>query len=391
MDNKSKISFLKFELELNQINIDEKWHNIDLFWEELSCFIYPEAHENLIPSFGVIFAENEENLKSYKIISNKNLDSATLRKLADGYKSFLLYVRDSLFGLIYLNPLDGSEYELLKLHQDLNALIMQRDNALKTKLFDNNNVFIHHNRNWLKKQNIYPLIRKIKTHVPQIKEEILSAFLEFAYYYLSPKNIGATIVYFIDDEKGSKIPKVEPLQDFSPIMLSIMTDGDKVLISNLLSQIDGATFFNQDAVLACTKIKLDSKVSTRELIPEYKGTRHTSARRYSYEQPKSIVFTISEDGPVSVFSDGVELVTISKPSSPEIQAREPGITAPRKIDDRNINRREKSCHWCLKNLEIKQILEPVQTEKVQVYCPVCGSCVSSFMGWDGDAIVVKKY
>lgn len=391
MDNKSRISFLKLELDLNQINIHEKWRDNDVFWEELSFFIYPEAHENLISSFGVIFVENEENLKSYKIISNKNLDSETLRKLADGYKSFLLYVRGGLFGLIYLNPIDGSEYELLKLHQDLNALIMQRDKTLKTKLFDSNNVFIHHNRNWHKKQNIYPLIRKIKTHVPQIKDEILSAFLEFAYYYLSSKNIGATIVYFIDDEQGAKIPKVEPLQDFAPIMLSIMNDGDKILISNLLAQIDGATFFNQDTMLACTKIKLDSKVSTRELIPEYKGTRHTSARRYSYEQPRAIVFTVSEDGPVSVFSDGVELVTISKPSSPDIQAHQPGITAPPKIEEQDINRREKSCHWCLKNLEIKQILEPVQNEKVQVYCPVCGSCVSSFKGWDGDAIVVKKY
>jgi DNA integrity scanning protein DisA with diadenylate cyclase activity len=391
MDNNTKISILKHELELNQIDIDNKWKDMELFWEELSYCIYPTLHENLIPTFGVIFVENIENLKSYKIISNKTLDSSTLRILSDGYKSYLLYERDNLIGLIFLNEIYGSEYELLRLHQDLNALILQRDNALKTKLFHNNNLYIHHNRNWLKIQCIYPLITKIKLHVPQIQDEILSALLEFAYYYLSPRNIGATIIYFIDDEKGSKIPKVEPLQDLAPIMLSILSDEHKILISNLLSQVDGATFFNQYGILGCTKIKLDSKDSTKEMIPEYKGTRHTSALRYSYEEAKSVVLTVSEDGPVSVFSDGVELVTISKPSSPDIQAFQLRGIAPHEIEDMNVIKREYVCYWCLKNLVIEECEIRDHEENIQVYCPVCGSCVDRFIGWDGDAIVVKKY
>jgi len=37
------------------------------------------------------------------------------------------------------------------------------------------------------------------------------------------------------------------------------------------------------------------------------GTRHTSGRRYSYDDPGAIVVAVSGDGPVSVFQAGVVL------------------------------------------------------------------------------------
>jgi len=33
------------------------------------------------------------------------------------------------------------------------------------------------------------------------------------------------------------------------------------------------------------------------------GTRHTSAQRFSYDFAKGIIFVVSSDGPVTVFSD----------------------------------------------------------------------------------------
>jgi DNA integrity scanning protein DisA with diadenylate cyclase activity len=37
------------------------------------------------------------------------------------------------------------------------------------------------------------------------------------------------------------------------------------------------------------------------------GTRHTSGRRYSYDDPFATVIAVSEDGPVSVLRNGAVL------------------------------------------------------------------------------------
>ena len=45
------------------------------------------------------------------------------------------------------------------------------------------------------------------------------------------------------------------------------------------------------------------------------GTRHTSARRYSYDDPQATVIVVSEDGPVSVLRNGVvQPVPLTRPS-----------------------------------------------------------------------------
>ena len=46
---------------------------------------------------------------------------------------------------------------------------------------------------------------------------------------------------------------------------------------------------------------LDRKV---RVIGALGGTRHTSARRYSHDDPEAVVIAVSEDGPVTVFRRG---------------------------------------------------------------------------------------
>jgi len=39
-------------------------------------------------------------------------------------------------------------------------------------------------------------------------------------------------------------------------------------------------------------------------VEAFGGTRHTSGRRYSYDDPLATVVAVSEDGPVSVLRNG---------------------------------------------------------------------------------------
>lgn len=42
-------------------------------------------------------------------------------------------------------------------------------------------------------------------------------------------------------------------------------------------------------------------------MESFGGTRHTSALRYSYDDPRATLIVISEDGPVSVMRAGKRL------------------------------------------------------------------------------------
>ena len=44
--------------------------------------------------------------------------------------------------------------------------------------------------------------------------------------------------------------------------------------------------------------------AAEESVEALRGTRHTSARRYSYDDPTATVIVVSEDGPVSVLRNG---------------------------------------------------------------------------------------
>ena len=51
--------------------------------------------------------------------------------------------------------------------------------------------------------------------------------------------------------------------------------------------------------------------AAKTTIEPYRGTRHTSGLRYSFDDPLATVIVVSEDGPVSVLRNGELLGTTS--------------------------------------------------------------------------------
>jgi hypothetical protein len=56
--------------------------------------------------------------------------------------------------------------------------------------------------------------------------------------------------------------------------------------------------------------KLASSDRAIELVKAEGGLRHTSAKRYSFDDPDSLVFVVSHDGPVTVYSDGMNIIQL---------------------------------------------------------------------------------
>ena len=62
--------------------------------------------------------------------------------------------------------------------------------------------------------------------------------------------------------------------------------------------------FDDTGVLTQIGVRLVPSARAELEVSGLRGTRHTSARRYSYDDPTATVITISEDGPVTVFRGG---------------------------------------------------------------------------------------
>jgi DNA integrity scanning protein DisA with diadenylate cyclase activity len=129
---------------------------------------------------------------------------------------------------------------------------------------------------------------------------VLRAILEFAVHDLGAPGIGALLIYRPDGEPG---PRVEERLGRPP-PLDVRTPFHLSALRHALAQIDGAAVFDHDGVLVQLGVRVVPSADAEEQVEALGGTRHTSGRRYSYDDPTATVIAVSEDGPVTVLRDG---------------------------------------------------------------------------------------
>jgi DisA bacterial checkpoint controller nucleotide-binding len=71
-----------------------------------------------------------------------------------------------------------------------------------------------------------------------------------------------------------------------------------------LPVLDRPVDVDADGILRRLGVRLVPSNAAEESVEALGGTRHTSARRYSYDDPFATVIAVSEDGPVSVLRNG---------------------------------------------------------------------------------------
>jgi DNA integrity scanning protein DisA with diadenylate cyclase activity len=68
--------------------------------------------------------------------------------------------------------------------------------------------------------------------------------------------------------------------------------------------VDGAALFDYDGTLRNLGLRLVPSAESERSVAPTGGTRHTAGRRYSADEPDSVVVAVSESGPVTVFRRG---------------------------------------------------------------------------------------
>ena len=105
--------------------------------------------------------------------------------------------------------------------------------------------------------------------------------MEFAIHDLGASGVGALLVYQPDEPMTGgvehRLPTPPPLDVRSPVHLAPLR--------HVLSQVDGAALFDAAGILRHLGVRLVPSANAEASVDGFRGTRHTSARRYSFDHP----------------------------------------------------------------------------------------------------------
>jgi len=206
-----------------------------------------------------------------------------------------------------------------------------------------------------------------------VDTERLYRLLELAQYVLSPWRIGTTLVWLLSDRN--------PFDgiDLRPLRLSISPQVGEPTIAfaaHLLAQYDGATIVSREGRLLATNVHLIPSPDAESLLRPLSGTRHTSALRTSYDYSDVLIVTVSADGPVTVFSDGLNVFKLGWFSVDEVAAGIGRIAEKRIGDDIWTSTYDTVCAKCGKTSQVEVLTVTGWREDEEGHCPVCNETIA---------------
>lgn len=282
-----------------------------LLLEEVDLALRPPVHERRIASSGTIVQPGSDPLTwspgSQLEITRRPLAEQPLvaaRRFADGLASWLLRRTDGPDEWVVFDRPAGSERDLVVLAEVLDATLVQRHPAGTVRVAGRFGVLRFEHFRWHHEPPVGRWIDTVIACSVHGDPEVLEALVEFAVHDLGSLGIGALLVYRPhEDGSGSGVEERLP----TPPPLQIRRATHLAPLRHALAQVDGAAFFDADGLLRRLGARLVPSTAAEETVDALGGTRHTSGRRYSRDDPLATVIAVSEDGPVTVFRDGAVL------------------------------------------------------------------------------------
>jgi DNA integrity scanning protein DisA with diadenylate cyclase activity len=137
---------------------------------------------------------------------------------------------------------------------------------------------------------------------PELSVDVTLHALELAVHWLSPSRIGATIVLFEDEIPWAALDTATATR--APALSIVNRRHFPALFAALL-QRDLATIVDADGAVRKVGVGLRFSADADASVAADRGMRHRSAQRFTYDHPTATAIVVSEDGPVTVFREGV--------------------------------------------------------------------------------------
>jgi hypothetical protein len=278
--------------------------------EEIDNALRPAVHEGKVASHGTIF-EPKSDPSTWSALTQLEITRGPIgehplsaaRRFADGRSSWIVRRADETNEWLVLDRPAGSERDLVVLAGILDATIVQRHLTGTVRVVGHFGVMRWQGLTWRHEPPVSSWINAVVASPDHGKPEILEAMLEFAVHDLGSRGIGSLLVYRPDT--GSSPAVEERLPTPPPLRIDVVSH--LAPLRHALSQIDGAAVFDVDGVLHHLGVRLVPSNAAEQTVDAIRGTRHTSGRRYSHDDPLATIIVVSEDGPVTVLRNGAVL------------------------------------------------------------------------------------
>ncbi|NLD75041.1 MAG: hypothetical protein GX643_00070 [Acidimicrobiales bacterium] len=296
--------------ELDEIGLpfdgSQPWHQIAV--AEIDYALRPHVHERRVPRYGALVQPTTDP-STWERLTNLRIDRRPVgdmalsdaRRYADGIVSWMIRGTDTADTWEVFDRPAGSERDLVVIAEALGALVVQRHASGQIRLVSNDHgVFRWDGIDWVRQ----PLVRRWIDSVDACGKfgdrQVFETLLEFAVHDLGASGIGATLVYRPDQSRQASFDH----RLAAPPPLRITQPADLAPLRHALAQVDGAALFDADGTLTAMGVRLVPSPTAEAEVDGYRGMRHTSGRRYSYDDPAATVIVVSEDGPVTVLRNG---------------------------------------------------------------------------------------
>jgi len=282
----------------------------EMLLEEIDHALRPAVHERRVATSGTIL-EPKSNPATWASGTLLDISRAPLgeqplpaaRRFADGLSSWIVRHTDHRKEWMVFDRPAGSERDLVVLAEVLDATIVQRHPAGSVRVVGKFGVLRWEGYSWHHEPPVSSWIDAVTGRSAHGDPDVLKAMLEFAVHDLGSMGIGALLIYRPDSDPGPPVEERLP----TPPALQIRRPFHLAPLRHALAQVDGAAVFDAGGVLRRLGVRLVPSTAAEETVEALGGTRHTSGRRYSRDDPLATVVVVSEDGPVSVLRDGAVL------------------------------------------------------------------------------------
>jgi hypothetical protein len=275
--------------------------------EELDYALRPPVHEQRVPSYGAIVGPTVDAAEWHRTtqltVSRRRTTGygdPQVRRFADGSSAWAVRTASGLDEFVVFDRSAGSERDLVVLAGASGATLVQRDQAGIVRVVGPFGVVRSDVTGWHHEPPLESWIEEIPGCLAAGQRTVLGHLLDFAVHDLGARNIGALLVM----HPTGDLALVHQQRLAVPPELRIQQPNDLAPLRHGLAQSDGATVFDGDGVLRRMGVHLVPSREAEDAVRPLGGTKHTSALRYSYDDPDAVVIAVSDDGPVTVMREG---------------------------------------------------------------------------------------
>lgn len=287
----------------------------------------PRRHERRFASYGAIVVTDHpavvaalDEMGAMRLTAQRSA-AWRIRTMADGVQSFALITPHAAELVLLPSPVPR-EVELVRLRRQLgpSAIVVTRSTDDVVRVLQQRKIIIFDGTRWWTKPVARRYTTPLQQAVPVAPIDTTEQILDYCVHSAGPAPGGAILVWCLtDDALGQLFRSAARTQPPLPIPMPLTVPEAHSSIHQLLSQVDGAAAVGPTGAVLEVGLHLHATPEAQRAVelPASVGMRHASAQQCSHDIPDAVFFTVSDDGPVSVYVGGVVVASIEIPADTE--------------------------------------------------------------------------